>query len=159
MTRSLPDLCDDHGDLVQVAEPLFRDYGSLRAFHGPITTIKCHEDNLLVRTTFESAGEGRVLVIDGGGSLRRALVGDKIGSLMIANGWAGVLVYGAVRDVEVLATMPVAVRALGVTPIPPIKEGVGERDVTVRFAGVDFTPGQWLYADENGVLVSATRLA
>jgi len=78
---------------------------------------------------------------------------------MIANGWAGVLVYGAVRDVEVLATMPVAVRALGVTPIPPIKEGVGERDVTVRFAGVDFTPGQWLYADENGVLVSATRLA
>ncbi len=159
MIPSLPDLCDAHGDLVKVAEPLFHDFGALRAFHGPITTIKCHEDNALVRATFETPGAGRVLVIDGGGSLRRALVGDKIGSLMIANGWAGVLVYGAVRDVEVLATMPVAVRALGVTPIPPIKEGVGERDVTVRFAGVDFTPGQWLYADENGVLVSATRLA
>ena len=158
MTRSLPDLCDDHGDLVQVAEPLFRDYGSLRAFHGPITTIKCHEDNALVRSSFETPGEGRVLVVDGGGSLRRALIGDQIGSLMVANGWAGVLVYGAVRDVEVLATMPVAVRALGVIPVPPIKKGIGERDVAVRFAGVDFVPGHWLYADENGVLVSATPL-
>ena len=158
MTRSLPDLCDDHGDLVQVAEPLFRDYGSLRAFHGPITTIKCHEDNLLVRTTFESAGEGRVLVIDGGGSLRRALVGDKIGSLMIKNGWAGVVVFGAVRDVEVLATMPVAVRALGVIPVQPHKKGAGERDVPVRFAGVRFTPGDWLYADENGLLVGPRPL-
>jgi len=158
MTASLPDLCDAHGDLVKVAEPLFRDFGALRAFRGPITTIKCHEDNALVRATFETPGAGRVLVIDGGGSLRRALVGDQIGSLMIANGWAGVLVYGAVRDVEVLATMPVAVRALGVTPVPPIKKGIGERDLPVRFAGVDFVPGHWLYADENGVLVSATPL-
>lgn len=159
MTRSLPDLCDDHADLVEVAEPLFRDYGSIRAFRGPITTIRCHEDNLLVRTTFESPGEGRVLVIDGGGSLRRALVGDKIGSLMIKNGWAGVLVYGAVRDVEVLATMPVAVRALGVIPVPPHKKGGGERDVPVNFAGVRFTPGAWLCADENGLLVSPRPLA
>lgn len=158
MTASLPDLCDAHGDLVKVADPLFRDFGALRAFRGPIATIKCHEDNALVRATFETPGAGRVLVIDGGGSLRRALVGDQIGSLMIANGWAGVLVYGAVRDVEVLATMPVAVRALGVTPVPPIKKGVGERGLPVRFAGVDFVPGHWLYADENGVLVSATPL-
>jgi regulator of ribonuclease activity A len=158
MTRSLPDLCDAHGDLLQVAEPLFRDYGSIRAFHGPITTIQCHEDNQLVRTTFEGPGEGRVLVIDGGGSLRRALVGDKIGSLMIKNGWAGVLVHGAVRDVEVLAGMPVAVRALGVIPVPPHKRGGGERDVPVRFAGVRFAPGDWLYADENGVLVSPRAL-
>jgi regulator of ribonuclease activity A len=159
MTRSLPDLCDDHADLVQVAEPVFRDFGATRAFHGPITTIKCHEDNALVRAAFETPGEGRVLVVDGGGSLRRALVGDKLGSLMLKNGWAGVVVSGAVRDVEVLATMPVAVRALGVIPVPPQKKGLGERDVPVRFAGVTFTPGHWLYADENGLLVSATPLA
>lgn len=159
MTRSLPDLCDDHGDLVQVAEPLFRDFGGTRAFHGTITTLKCHEDNALVRATVETPGEGRVLVVDGGGSLRRALVGDKLGSLMLKNGWAGVVVYGAVRDVEVLATMPIAVRALGVIPVPPIKKGIGERDLPVRFAGVTFTPGHWLYADENGLLVSASALA
>jgi len=158
MTRSLPDLCDDHGDLVQVAEPLFHDYGARRAFSGPIATIKCHEDNVLVRNTFETPGQGRVLVVDGGGSLRRALVGDKLGSLMIENGWAGVVVYGAVRDVEVLSTMPVAVRGLGICPMPPIKKGVGERDVPVKFAGITFQPGAWLYADENGLLVSARPL-
>ncbi len=159
MTRSLPDLCDDHGDLVQVADPLFHDYGARRAFSGPITTIKCHEDNALVRATSETPGEGRVLVVDGGGSLRRALVGDKIGSLMIENGWAGVVVYGAVRDVEVLATLPVAVRGLGVCPLQPFKRGIGERDVPVKFAGITFRPGAWLYADENGLLVSAQPLA
>ncbi len=158
MTRSICDLCDDHADLVQVAEPLFRDFGARRAFSGPITTIQCHEDNALVRSTFEAAGEGRVLVVDGGGSLGRALVGDKLASLMSQNGWAGVVVFGAVRDVEVLATMPVAVRALGVCPRPPNKKGVGERDVPVRFAGVAFTPGAWIYADENGLLVSAQAL-
>jgi len=158
MTRSICDLCDDHADLVQVAEPLFRDFGARRTFSGPITTVQCHEDNALVRSSFETAGEGRVLVVDGGGSLRRALVGDKLASLMIQNGWAGVVVFGAVRDVEVLATMPVAVRALGVCPRPPNKNGVGERDVPVRFGGVAFTPGAWLYADENGILVSAQAL-
>jgi regulator of ribonuclease activity A len=158
MTRSLPDLCDDHGDLVQVAEPMFHDYGAIRAFSGLITTIQCNEDNSLVRAAFETPGEGRVLVVDGCGSLRRALVGDKLASLMIKNGWAGVVVYGAVRDVEVLATMPVAVRALGICPMPPRKKGVGERDVAVRFAGVMFSPGGWLYADENGLLVSAKPL-
>lgn len=159
MTRSLPDLCDDHADLVQVAEPLFHDHGARRTFSGPITTLKCHEDNGLVRSTFETPGEGRVLVVDGGGSLRRALVGDKLGSLMIANGWAGVVVWGAVRDVEVRAKMPVAVRALGVCPVPPIKKGIGERDVPVKFAGITFVPGQWLYADENGLLVSPRALS
>lgn len=158
MIRSLPDLCDAHGDLIQVAEPLFRDFGALRAFHGPVTTIRCHEDNLLVRSTLETPGGGRVLVVDGGGSLRRALVGDQLGSLMIRNGWAGVLVFGAVRDVEVLATMPVAVRGLGVIPVPPHKLGGGERDVPVSFAGVRFSPGDWLYADENGLLVSPRPL-
>ena len=159
MTRSLPDLCDEHGGLVQVAEPLFRDFGGTRAFHGPLATIQCHEDNALIRSTFETPGEGRVLVVDGGGSLSRALVGDQIGSLLLKNGWAGVVVYGAVRDVEVLATMPVAVRALGVCPMPPLKQGKGERNLPVRFAGVTFTPGHWLYADENGLLVSPTPLS
>ena len=154
MTRSLPDLWDEYGDLLQVAEPVFRDFGAIRAFHGPITTVRCHEDNQLVRSAFETPGEGRVLVVDGGGSLRRALVGDKIGSLMIRNGWAGVVVFGAVRDVEVLAGMPVVVRALAAIPVQPHKRGVGERDVPVQFAGVRFVPGEWLYADENGLVTS-----
>ena len=97
-------------------------------------------------------------MVDGGGSLRRALVGDKIGPLMIRNGWSGVVVNGAVRDVEVLAGMPVAVRGLGTCPLPPVKKGVGERDVPVKFAGITFQPGAWLYADENGMLVSPQPL-
>ena len=154
------DLCDLHkgDDSLRVLPPVFRNFGGRPRFFGPVATVKCFEDNSLVKAAVDSPGQGRVLVVDGGGSLRRALVGDMLASLMIQNGWAGVVVFGAVRDVEVLATMPVAVRALGVCPRPPIKKGVGERDVPVRFAGVAFTPGAWLYADENGFLVSAQPL-
>ena len=99
------------------------------------------------------------MVVDGGGSLRRALFGDKLGALLVENGWAGIIINGAVRDVEMLAQMPLAARALNVCPTRPQQHGTGERGIVVRFAGVTFRPGDWLYADENGFLVSASELS
>ena len=125
MTRSICDLSDDHPQVVQTGEPLFRDFGQLKSFHGQISTIRCYEDNLLLRQVLSTPGNGRVMVVDGGGSLRRALIGDRLGSLVIENGWAGVIVYGAARDVEVLRTMPLAVRALNICPTKPFQTGAG----------------------------------
>lgn len=159
MPRSICDLADDHPEQVQVGEPVFRDFGARRSFHGPITTLRCFEDNALLRRVLSTPGKERVMVVDGGGSLKRALVGDKLAALMIANGWAGVVVNGAVRDVENLREMNVAVRALTICPAKPAQNGIGECDVIVRFAGITFRPGDWLYADENGVIVSETPLS
>ena len=158
MIRSICDLSDDHPALARAVDAVFRDFGGLRVFHGPITTLRCHEDNMLLRRTLSEPGAGRVMVVDGGGSLRRALVGDKLGALLLQHGWAGIVVNGAARDVENLRDMPVAVRALAACPTRPGQAGTGERDVVVEFAGVTFTPGEWLYADENGIIVSATPL-
>jgi regulator of ribonuclease activity A len=158
MPRSICDLADDHGNRIRVLQPLFRDFGTITKFHGEVTTIHCKEDNALLKATLSTPGAGRVMVVDGGGSLERALFGDNLGSILIKNGWAGVLINGAVRDVEFLKTMPLAVRALAVCPVPPRKEGTGERDVIVSFAGVAISPGDWLYADENGVILSATPI-
>lgn len=159
MIRSICDLYDDHPALARAVDPVFRDYGGIRQFHGRITTLRCHEDNLLLRRTLSAPGEGRVMVVDGGGSLRHALVGDKLGALLLQQGWAGIVVNGAARDVENLRDMPVAVRALAACPVRPGKQGSGERDVVVEFAGTVFRPGEWLYADENGIIVSAQALA
>jgi len=159
MTRSICDLSDDHPQVVQTGEPLFRDFGQLKSFHGQISTIRCYEDNLLLRQILSTPGHGRVMVVDGGGSLRRALFGDKLGALLVENGWAGIIINGAVRDVEMLAQMPLAARALNVCPTRPQQHGTGERGIVVRFAGVTFRPGDWLYADENGFLVSASELS
>jgi regulator of ribonuclease activity A len=159
MIRSICDLCDDHPDLVQVAQPVLQHYGARRTFHGRIATLRCFEDNALLKATLQTPGAGQVLVVDGGGSLRHALFGDKLAAFTIENGWAGVVINGAVRDVETLAKLPVAVRALGVIPLRPARAGLGVRDLPVSFAGVTFTPGQWLYGDENGVIVSASELS
>jgi regulator of ribonuclease activity A len=152
-----PDLCDAFPE-VQVAEPLFRDFGGTRAFSGRIVTIRCLEDNSRVREQVEREGTGQVLVVDGGGSLRHALLGDMLAEKAVANGWAGILVNGGVRDVEVLANLPIGVKALAPTPMKTEKRGLGEVDVPVRFAGVSFVPGHWLYADANGVIVAETGL-
>ncbi|MGN7833304.1 ribonuclease E activity regulator RraA [Pseudoxanthomonas sp. 22568] len=157
MDWTTPDLCDTHPD-VQVAEPLFRGYGGRVAFHGAIATMRCHEDNSRVRELAGTPGQGRVMVVDGGGSLRRALLGDQIAATAARNGWAGFLIHGAVRDVEVLAQLDLGVQALAAHPMKTEKRGLGEVDVPVRFAGVDFHPGHWLYADANGVIVSARKL-
>jgi regulator of ribonuclease activity A len=158
MIRSICDLSDDHPALARAVDPVFRDFGGLRVFHGRITTLRCHEDNLLLRRTLSTPGEGRVMVVDGGGSLRHALVGDKLGALLLQQGWAGIIVNGAARDVENLRDMPVAVRALATCPTRPRQQATGEVDVPVTFAGVTFRPGEWLYADENGIIVSAEAL-
>jgi len=158
MIPSICDLSDAHPGKVQTLRPRFRDFGQVSKFHGQITTIRCHEDNALLKSTLATPGAGRVMVVDGGGSLERALFGDMLGALLRDNGWAGILINGAVRDVEVVRHMPIAVRALEICPTRPNKVGTGERDVVVSFAGVTFTPGDWLYADENGVIVSSTPL-
>lgn len=152
------DLCDAHAKEVRIAEPVFRDFGGARAFSGAIATLKVFEDNSLVRDALEQPGNGRVLVVDGGGSLRCALLGGNLAQLAEKNGWSGVVVHGAVRDTRELAEANVGVKALAPHPKKSEKRGLGERDVPVTFAGVTFTPGEHLYADEDGVIVSGKAL-
>jgi regulator of ribonuclease activity A len=158
MTPATSDLCDAHGDAVRVVAPLFRDYGGSRRFAGVISTVKVHEDNALVRAALEQAGGGRVLVIDGGGSLRTALLGDQLASLAHDNGWAGVIVHGCIRDAEAVGAVAIGVKALATHPRKSGKKGWGERDVPVAFGGVTFTPGEWLAADPDGIVVAAKPL-
>jgi len=152
------DLCDRHGDRIQVAEPLFRDFGGRAAFAGAIETVRVLEDNAIVRRILEGEGRGRVLVVDGRGSRRCALVGGRLAALAAANGWAGLVVNGCVRDVAEIATAPVGVKALAACPRPPAKVGAGERGLPVTFAGITFTPGHHVWGDEDGLVVAATDL-
>ncbi len=152
------DLYDAHAERVQVADPLLRDFGGAARFAGPIATCKVFEDNTLVRAALEDRGEGRVLVVDGGGSLRCALVGDQIAALAQRNGWSGIVVWGCIRDAAALARMPIGVKALAANPRKSVKRGEGARDVPLGFAGVRFVPGAWLYADADGILVAAAPL-
>lgn len=152
------DLCDAHEDKVRVVEPMFSSFGGRAAFFGRIATLKLHEDNSLVRRALESPGDGRVLVIDGGGSLRRALVGDQLAALGVKNGWAGIVVYGCIRDSRAIGEMDIGMLAIDTHPMKTVKKNVGEADLPVCFGGVTFIPGEWLYADEDGVIVSESPL-
>lgn len=152
------DLCDAHEDKVRVVEPMFSSFGGRPAFFGRIATLKLYEDNSLVRKALESPGEGRVLVIDGGGSLRRALVGDQLAALGVENHWTGIVVYGCIRDSRAIGEMNIGLFAIDTHPMKTVKKNVGEAGIPVTFGGVTFTPGEWLYADEDGVIVSATAL-
>ena len=151
------DLCDAHEDL-QLVAPLFRDFGGRRAFHGPVTTLSCFEDNSLVREALGEPGAGRVLVVDGGGSTRCALLGDRLGALAVANGWAGLVIHGCVRDVAELERLDLGVRALASVPRKSLKRGAGTRDVGLSFAGAEFAPGMFLYADADGIVVASRAL-
>jgi regulator of ribonuclease activity A len=163
MTPPTTDICDaneaqlEDGRL-RVVEPMFTDFGGRAAFHGAIATLKLFEDNGLVRQALEAPGAGRVLVIDGGGSLRRALVGDQLAALAVKNGWAGIVVNGCIRDSRAIGEMDLGVLALDTHPRKTQKKNQGEADVAVSFGGVTFRPGEWLYADEDGVLVSTSAL-
>ena len=157
MTFQTTDLSDAHPD-VQVADPELRHFGAIAVFSGQIATAKVHEDNVIVRATLETPGEGRVLVVDGGGSTRTALVGDVLAGLGISNGWSGIVVNGCIRDSAAIATMDIGVMALGARPNRSAKNGFGELDVPVFFAGVAFNPGAWLYADHDGILVADHQL-
>lgn len=164
------DLCDaqrdDSSGNFRVLPPVFRDFGAVRKFCGPVVTVKCFEDNTLVKAAVDSVGfddtpagrVGRVLVVDGGASLRRALLGGNLGAAAARNGWAGVVIDGCVRDVAELATMNVGIRALASMPLPTEKRNEGKRDVAVQIQGQWVRPGDWLYADEDGIVVSSTPL-
>lgn len=158
MNFATADLYDEHGDDVQVALPMFRDYGNTLRFHGRISTLKVHEDNTLVRSALEEEGEGRVLVVDGGGSLRCALLGDMLAKLGQDNAWAGIIIYGCIRDSAVIATMDIGVKALDTNPKKSVKKGEGDRDITIEFAGIRFEPGNYIYADEDGILLANETL-
>jgi regulator of ribonuclease activity A len=155
---STPDLCDRYGERVQVAEPLFIDFGGRAALAGEIETVRVLEDNALVRRMLEAEGRGRVLVVDGQGSRRCALIGGRLAALAAANGWAGLVVNGCVRDVGELAAVPLGVKALAACPRAPAKTGAGERGVPVTFAGITFTPGHRVWGDADGLVVGATGL-
>ena len=157
MAIGVADLCDANEDEIDVCELQMRDYGGRTAFSGPIRTVRCHEDNSLVKATLAEPGEGCVLVVDGGGSLHRALLGDMLGADAVKNGWAGVGVNGAVRDSAVLGTLDLGVKALGTHPMRSVKRGEGMVDVPVAFGGVVFVPGDRLYADEDGIAVLAAE--
>lgn len=159
MSFATADLCDQHEDLLcsgrlRVAEPIFRTFGGRTAMRGRITTLKLFEDNSLVRPVLETPGDGRVLVIDGGGSLRRAIVGDQLAALAARNGWQGILAWGCIRDAQAIAAMDLAVFALATHPRKTEKNNTGAIDVPVSFGGVTFRPGDWLYADLDGILVA-----
>lgn len=163
MTFATADLCDRREDLLRsghlrVVAPMFHSYGGRVSFSGPIETLKLFEDNSFVRKALEQEGNGRVLVIDGGGSLRRALVGDQLAALGAKNGWSGIVVYGCIRDSAVISTMSIGVFALATHPQKTDKKNVGEAGVPVTFGGATFTPASWLYADSDGVLVADRAL-
>jgi regulator of ribonuclease activity A len=158
MSFATADLCDEFGAEVRVAEPLFRDWGGLDRFAGPIATLRVFEDNALVRQTLETPGDGRVLVVDGGGSLRTALVGGNLAALAHRNGWNGLVVFGCIRDAAELSVTPVGVKALQAVPRKGARGGAGERGIPVTFAGITFAPGAWLYADRDGIVVADRRL-
>ncbi len=151
------DLCDAHkaatDGAFRVLPPVFRDFGKRSRFAGMVSTVKCFEDNSLVKAALESPGQGRVLVVDGGASLRRALVGGNIGVSAARNGWAGVVVNGCVRDVAELAECDVGIRALAVIPLPTERRNEGQSDVPVLIDGVWVRPGDWLVADADGIVV------
>lgn len=152
-TLKTADLYDIHEEALQVCSPVLRHYGGHHAFHGAIVTLKCFEDNSLVREQLEQPGQGRVLVVDAGGSLRCAMLGDLLAQIAVDNGWAGVVMYGCIRDSVEISEMPLGVMAMATHPRKSVKKGMGEVGGVVEFAGVTFRPGEWLYADEDGVVV------
>lgn len=155
-------LCDAHKNdatgSFRVLSPVFKNFGGRQKFCGLVATIKCFEDNSLVKAAVDSAGQRRVLVVDGGASLRRALVGGNLGAAAAKNRWAGIVIDGCVRDMAELARCGTGVRALAAMPVPPEKRGEGQRDVAVQIQGVWVYPGDWLYADEDGMVVMPAPL-
>jgi regulator of ribonuclease activity A len=164
MTFATCDICDSNEDklatgALAVLPPVFQSFGKKTAFSGPAATLKVFEDNVLVRSTLETPGDGRVLVIDGGGSLRCALVGGNLGVLAEKNGWAGIVVNGCIRDSEEINNCNIGVRALATHPQRSVRKGVGDANIRVLIAGVAVSPGDWIYADADGVLAAREKLA
>ena len=158
MAFSTPDLSDAHPEHTRAVELQMAAFGLHRVFCGRIVTVKCFEDNSLVKELLGQPGKGKVLVVDGGGSLRKALLGDQIAAGAVANGWSGVVINGCIRDVEEIDRMEIGVKALGAIPVKTEKRGEGQADIPVSFGNVTFQPGHYLYADRNGILVADKAL-
>jgi|TARA_R110000868_G_scaffold101536_1_gene279496 regulator of ribonuclease activity A len=158
MGKATADLYDEHGERLRVLAPIFNDYGGVTDFEGSVTTVKVHEDNSLVRTALEEPGNGKVLVIDGGGSTRCALVGDLLAALGSENGWAGIVVYGCIRDSGPISNIAIGVKAIATNPRKSVKKGAGDRDIVVQFAETTIAPGDYLYADRDGILIAPAKL-
>ena len=158
MTFKTADLYDQYETRVRVCEPIFRDFGGRRAFFGQAVTVKCFEDNTQIKAVLGEPGAGRVLVADAGGSHRCAMLGDLIAASAVAQGWAGVILFGCVRDSADLAGMDLGIKALAAIPRKSQRRGEGQRDLDVTFAGVSVAPGDWVYADADGILVAAAPL-
>lgn len=154
------DLCDNNPKAVRVAQPGgFRDFGGRKNFFGKIQTVKCFEDNDFIRKALEQNGEGKVLIVDGGGSLRCALLGDMMGELAVKNKWSGMLVYGCIRDSAAVSQLALGVKALNTNPLKSGKRNEGQENIVVYFAGVDFIPDEFIYCDEDGIIVSKEELS
>ncbi len=158
MNESVAELCDEYGDQIHLAKPLFRDFGGVECFSGQITTLKVDRDFLLIKETLSTPGENGVLVIDGAGTTECALLGDRLAAMARENQWSGLIINGCIRDVSAVRTISIGVKALGICPRRPSMEGGGETNQAVSFAGVTFTPGEWVYADLDGVIVSHQKL-
>jgi regulator of ribonuclease activity A len=155
--RTTADLVDELGDDAASCDIQFRQFGGRATFAGRISTVRCFQDNAMLKSVLSGAGDGGVLVIDGGASLHAALVGDVIAGLGLSNGWAGIIVNGAVRDAATLRTLDIGVKALGTNPRKSTKTGDGERDVVVELGGIRFTPGDIAYSDDDGIVVVASQ--
>ncbi len=153
MTIATADLYDERGEELQSVSIQFRDFGAVKAFSGPSRTVRCHGDNALFKSIVSTPGHGAVMILDGGGSLESALMGDMIARLAVDNGWAGVVINGPVRDSEALAKMPLGVKALGTNPRKSTKNGTGDADVDVHLGAVTIRPGAMVYCDPDGILV------
>ncbi|MBD1573121.1 ribonuclease E activity regulator RraA [Vibrio sp. S17_S38] len=151
-------LCDIYLDQVDVVEPMFSNFGGLSSFAGQVTTVKCFEDNGIIRSVLQEEGTGRVLLIDGGGSLRRALIDAELAILAEENSWEGIVIYGSVREVDDLEERQVGIQALAAIPVGATQNNIGEIDVPVNFGGVTFLPEDYLYADNTGVILSQEPL-
>ncbi len=158
MKISTPDLCDEHGDAVQVVAPVFNHYGPIRRFGGEVVTVKCFEDNSKVAELVATEGKGKVLVVDGGASPRRSLLGDMLVAKAVKNNWAGIVIYGYIRDIEDIAEMDMGVMALGTIPRKTEKRGEGQINIPLQFAGVTVNPGDYLYADGTGIIIAKESL-
>lgn len=156
--KATADLIDDFGDILQSCSIQFRDMGGRKQFCGPVRTLRCLEDNKIFKAMLSEPGEGAVLVVDGAGSCEAALLGDMNAALGMNNGWAGCVINGVVRDSTILATLDFGVKAIGVNPAKASKNGDGEADIAVEFGGVRFEPGQWIYCDDDGLVVSSHEL-
>ena len=159
MDYKTADLCDQYSDTLSIATPgQMKNYGGKSTFRGIIETVECFEDNSFVRKILETNGDGKVLVVDGGGSMQCALLGDILAALAIENNWCGVVVNGCIRDSEVIGGLPIGVKALATNPLKSVKNDVGKHNVVVEFCNVRFTPGHWLFADTDGIVISPTEL-